>query len=200
MPLPLHVAQDPIIEWFLGHCQKRRFPPKSTLIYAGDEPNTLYFILDGSVSVLIEDEEGKELVLAYLNPGDFFGEMALFDEEADRSAWVRTKSRCDVAEISYDKFHSLVKENPQNSLHDYRANGEPAAQNQSESWRFGISRCDRTRGTNFTGPGQATGCHDPSGWDANQSYPSRIRAYRWLLSRNGWSSYQTPRRARPHSS
>ena len=73
----------------------------------------LYFILDGSVSVLIEDEEGHEIVLAYLNKGDFFGEMGLFDEQISRSAWVRARTACEVAEISYAKFRQLYQEHPQ---------------------------------------------------------------------------------------
>ncbi len=112
MPLPFHLAQDETILGFLDHCQRRRFPAKSTLIYAGDSSNTLYFLLEGSVSVLIEDDEGRELVLAYLNPGDFFGEMGLFTDEHDRTAWVRTKTECEVAEISYDRFRQVTRENP----------------------------------------------------------------------------------------
>ncbi len=112
MPLPFHLAQDETILSFLDNCQRRRFPAKSTLIYAGDSSNTLYFLLEGSVSVLIEDDEGRELVLAYLNPGDFFGEMGLFSDEHDRTAWVRTKTECEVAEISYDRFRQVFKENP----------------------------------------------------------------------------------------
>ncbi|MDO6806335.1 cyclic nucleotide-binding domain-containing protein, partial [Wenyingzhuangia sp. 1_MG-2023] len=50
---------------------------------------------------------------AYLNPGDFFGEMGLFDEEhKTRTAWVKSKTECEVAEISYSKFEELVKLNP----------------------------------------------------------------------------------------
>ncbi len=112
MPLPFHLAQDETILSFLDSCQRRRFPAKSTLIYAGDSSNTLYFLLEGSVSVLIEDDEGRELVLAYLNPGDFFGEMGLFTDEHDRTAWVRTKTECEVAEISYERFRQITKDNP----------------------------------------------------------------------------------------
>lgn len=113
MALPYHLSQDQNIQWFLNQCQRRRFPTKSTLIYAGDSSNTLYFLLDGSVTVLIEDDEGRELVLAYLNPGDFFGEMGLFSDEHDRTAWIRTKTECEVAEVSYDKFRQLTRENPE---------------------------------------------------------------------------------------
>lgn len=64
------------LDHFLEHCHRRQYPAKSVIIYAGDKPDVLYYIVDGSVTVLIEDEEGREIVLAYLNRGDFFGEMA----------------------------------------------------------------------------------------------------------------------------
>ena len=91
--------KSPAIERFITHCNRRRYPPKSVLIYAGDAPDVLYYIVDGSVTVLIEDEDGREIVLSYLNAGDFFGEMGLFDEQKKRSAWVRARGQCEVAEI-----------------------------------------------------------------------------------------------------
>ncbi len=94
-------------ESFLSQCHRRKYPAKSTLIYAGDDSDALYYIIRGSVTVLIEDDEGREMIVAYLNEGDFFGEMGLFDESAGRSAWVKAKTECEVAEISYEKFKSL---------------------------------------------------------------------------------------------
>ena len=70
-PLTPHIAN---VEEFLSHCHRRRYPSKSTIIYAGDQGDTLYYIIKGSVTVMIEDDsDGKEIILAYLNPGDFFG-------------------------------------------------------------------------------------------------------------------------------
>lgn len=97
---------------FLSHCHRRRFPAKSTLIYAGDSSDSLYYIIKGSVTVSIEDEEGKEIIVAYLNAGDFFGEMGMF-EHGTRSAWVRAKTECEVGEISYGKFNELVESHPE---------------------------------------------------------------------------------------
>ncbi len=101
------------IERFLSHCHRRRYPAKSVIIYEGDAPDVLYYILDGSVTVLIEDEEGREMVLTYLNPGEFFGEMGLFDRKEMRSAWVRTRTECELAEISYGRFRQLAREDPE---------------------------------------------------------------------------------------
>lgn len=100
------------LDRFLEHCHRRHYPAKSVIIYAGDKPDVLYYIIDGSVTVLIEDEDGHEIVLAYLNKGDFFGEMGLFSEDPNRSAWVRTRSACEVAEISYNKFRQLYSDHP----------------------------------------------------------------------------------------
>lgn len=104
------------VEKLLAHCQRRRFAAKTTIICAGDRSQTLSFILKGSVTILIEDEEGREMIIAYLNPGDFFGELGLFepsDHDQQRSAWVRAKTECDVAEISYEKFRELAEEDPE---------------------------------------------------------------------------------------
>ncbi|MFT5032952.1 MAG: CRP/FNR family cyclic AMP-dependent transcriptional regulator [Bermanella sp.] len=105
----------PNIDGFLSHC--RRHPAKSTIIYAGDDSDALYFIIEGSVSVLIENDEDREMIVAYLNKGDFFGEMGVFDSEETRSAWVKTKTECEVAEISYSKFQELREQYPKYFLH-----------------------------------------------------------------------------------
>ncbi len=109
-PLTPHIDN---VEEFLSHCHRRRYPAKSTIIYAGDQGDTLYYIIKGSVAVVIEDDnDGKEMILAYLNPGDFVGEMGLFDQE-HRSAWIRTKTECEVGEISYAKFIELGHQHPE---------------------------------------------------------------------------------------
>lgn len=101
------------IERFLSHCHVRRYPAKSVIICAGDSPDVLYFVVKGSVSALVEDDNGREIVLSYLNAGDFFGEMGLFNADSDRSAWIRARTPCEIAEISYPKFRRLGTEDPE---------------------------------------------------------------------------------------
>ena len=98
---------------FLQHCHTKNYPPRTTIIHAGDESDTLYYIVSGSVSVVIEDADCNEIILAYLNAGDFFGEMGLFDENIRRSAWVNSRTSCEVAEIHYTQFRALAKDNPE---------------------------------------------------------------------------------------
>lgn len=100
----------PNLDHFLANCHRRKYPAKSTIIYAGDESDALYYILKGSVTVMIEDDDGREMIMAYLNEGDFFGEMGLFETDPSRSAWVKAKTECEVAEVSYAKFKQLARE------------------------------------------------------------------------------------------
>ncbi|MCP5155394.1 MAG: cAMP-activated global transcriptional regulator CRP [Ectothiorhodospiraceae bacterium] len=101
------------LERFLTHCHRRRFPRNAVIISAGDVSNDLYCLTAGSVTVLIEDDRGHEMVLAYLNPGDFFGEIGLFDEKRMRSAWVRARSDCEIAQIGYGRLMELARNEPE---------------------------------------------------------------------------------------
>ncbi|NOY65948.1 MAG: cAMP-activated global transcriptional regulator CRP [Gammaproteobacteria bacterium] len=109
--LPIKITVSPVIAKFLSACHTKKYATKTVIIHAGDTPDVLYYIIEGSVTVLIEDSDGREIVLAYLNKGDFFGEMGLFDDST-RSAWIRTKTSCELAEISYDRYRQLANEDP----------------------------------------------------------------------------------------
>ena len=67
---PLAFAPDPAsMERFLALCHRRRYPNKTAIIRPGDPANTLYYVIDGSLAVCTEDEQGRELILAYINRG-----------------------------------------------------------------------------------------------------------------------------------
>jgi CRP/FNR family cyclic AMP-dependent transcriptional regulator len=108
------IDKNPDIPYLLNHCQQRVYPKNSTIIYSGDKSDTLYFIVSGSVTVSIEDD-GREMIIDYLNTGDFFGELGLFEEPEQRqarSAWVKSKTECKLASISYAKFRQLSEARP----------------------------------------------------------------------------------------
>ena len=106
------LSDIPAINRFLSYCRIRTVSSKTVVIHAGDLPDVLYYIISGSVEVMIEDEEGNEMVLAYLNKGQFFGEMGLFHEQPTRSAWVRTRNQCELAEMTYPRFRQIAAESP----------------------------------------------------------------------------------------
>ena len=103
---PIH--QD-VLEQFLHLCHTRSYPAKAVIIRPGDVGDKLLFIIDGSVSVTVDDEDGHELVLAYLNKNDFIGEIGVFKGEEIRSVTVKTRVPCKLAEISYDRLKLALK-------------------------------------------------------------------------------------------
>lgn len=106
------VFKKPAVQAFISAARKRSYPPKHNIVHAGDEPNILYLILEGSVSVLVEDKDGREMVLAYLNPGEFFGEMCLFPDQKVRTAIVRTRQPTLVAEVGFEAFRGFNQQHP----------------------------------------------------------------------------------------
>lgn len=95
------------------HCHRRNYPAKATIVYRDAPSDRLFLLLEGSVSVVQDDENGRELIMAYLNPGDIFGESGLFSENAKRNAWIQARSQCVIGEISYHRFERLYKADPE---------------------------------------------------------------------------------------
>jgi CRP/FNR family cyclic AMP-dependent transcriptional regulator len=105
------LSENALAGYFEKH-HRHTYAAKSTIINAGDHSSTLYYIMRGSVSVVTEDQDGHEMVLAYLFTGDFFGEIGMFDERHERSAWVRARGECEIAQISYGRIQQLCEDDP----------------------------------------------------------------------------------------
>src|SRR5436190_11618771 len=106
------LSDVPAINRFLSYCRVRTIPGKTVMIHAGDLPDVLYYIVDGCVVFFFKQKTAYEMVLAYLNKGQFFGEMGLFYEQPTRSAWVRTRSESEIAEMTYPRFRQIASESP----------------------------------------------------------------------------------------
>jgi len=109
-------AQDP--DWLsalLLHCHVKRYDKNVEFIRQHEPETSLFYLIEGSVAAIIEDEEQREIVLAYINRGGFIGEMGLFTPESSRSVKVRTRTKCEVAEITYKKLENLLE----GDLRDY---------------------------------------------------------------------------------
>lgn len=101
--------EPPFLKPFLAHCHRRKYPARTEFIHPGDPADSLYYLIDGSVTVLMEDEEGHEIILTYLNKGVFIGEMGLFMAQPERTVMVRSRTPCELAEISYSKLDQLFR-------------------------------------------------------------------------------------------
>lgn len=113
MSLSLDAPLNNDIENFLRLADRRLYPADKLIFKEGAQPETLFYVISGSVSVILEDEDNREIILAYLNAGDFFGEISLFDTSKNRSASIRTRKPTELAEISYEKFREYAKGHPE---------------------------------------------------------------------------------------
>lgn len=94
---------------FLRHCHTKHYEKHIDFIRRGEPAESLYFLINGSVTALIEDDERHELTLAYINKGEFVGEMGLLQPLTTRSVIVRTREPCTIAEITYVRLHQLLE-------------------------------------------------------------------------------------------
>jgi len=97
------------MDHFLQVCTRQHFPARATVMRPGDSGQSLMYVIEGSVTVSTEGDDGRELILSYLNPGDFVGEMGLFMRPANREVLVRTKTKCELAEISYSALREALE-------------------------------------------------------------------------------------------
>lgn len=88
----------------------RKVTRGTVIVRAGDATDSLYILINGSARVLNSDEEGREVILSLLGPGDFFGEMSLIDG-SPRSADVVAAESCEMLVISKTDFKRCLQEN-----------------------------------------------------------------------------------------
>lgn len=87
------------------------FKSREKIIKQGDDGDSLFIILEGTVEVWIEIAGGKEIEVARMGPGKFFGEMSLLTGEA-RTATVISTTNSRLIEITKDDFSPLVASHP----------------------------------------------------------------------------------------
>ena len=109
--VPLFAAfTDQQIKTLLSYVQHRSYARNVYVMQAGDETDSIYVLLSGKAKVLINDEQGHEVILGYMGAQDFFGEMGILDDQP-RSASVYTLEACEMLRLSKDGFMSCLKEN-----------------------------------------------------------------------------------------
>ena len=90
-------------------------PSNTSLFRAGDKGDAMYLIEQGRVQITITDEDKKQIVLAELAQGDFFGEMAIIDGK-QRSADATVIETARLAVLSRENLLSFIHDNPKVAL------------------------------------------------------------------------------------
>jgi CRP/FNR family cyclic AMP-dependent transcriptional regulator len=89
----------------------KSYPKNSIIINQGDDTDAFYLVLSGRAVVVILHEDGRQIVLGTLCPGDYFGELSCLDGDI-RSATILTKEPCKCLVISKDRFQNVCSEHP----------------------------------------------------------------------------------------
>ena len=113
----------PIFETLDDECLKplmrvamlRAIPRNTVVLSAGDSTDNIYFVLSGALKVQVSDEDGREVILSKLGPGELFGEMGVLDDHP-RSATVLAVESSQVVVMGKADFKQCLVDNPDVSL------------------------------------------------------------------------------------
>ena len=103
---------EPQLENLAGGSARRSYPKGRTIVAEGEPSQSMYILLAGRAKVQRSDSEGKEVILAVLSSGEFFGEMSLIDD-APRSASVITLEPCEFMAFSKEAFKAMLVQSPE---------------------------------------------------------------------------------------
>jgi CRP/FNR family transcriptional regulator, cyclic AMP receptor protein len=90
----------------------RRFGAGETIFLQGSPGASMMAVLSGQVRISISSPEGKELLLAILQPGEVFGEIALLDGK-ERSADARAQTACSLAVLDRREVLVFLERHPE---------------------------------------------------------------------------------------
>jgi CRP-like cAMP-binding protein len=88
------------------------YPSGAIVIKEGSYGDTMYFVINGVVSVIKDLGKKSEFELDLIKSGDYFGEMALFEDLA-RAASIRTERTSRFLVLHKQEFNEIVREYPQ---------------------------------------------------------------------------------------
>lgn len=106
------LANEPALRALFATGRRRAVPRHQVVLDEGSPPESLYLLMSGTLAVMTRGKGDEDLLLAYVHPGDFFGEMGLFPDIVQRSARVQARSDCMVLEIGYVPFLELTQKYP----------------------------------------------------------------------------------------
>lgn len=99
------------VDAILRLTRRRRFKKDDVIFHEKEVGDSLFVILHGRVKIAIFGDDGKEVTLSVLSEGDFFGEMALLDQEP-RSATVIAEEECELLSLQRDDFTRALEQDP----------------------------------------------------------------------------------------
>lgn len=114
LEIETHLFRDLAPEEFQSIVAKltlRHYEEDTIVVQEGDPGDSLFIVVRGQVRVLTHDNRNKEIVLANLGEGEFFGEVALLTERP-RTATIITNLNTELLELTRDDYNSLIARYP----------------------------------------------------------------------------------------
>src|SRR5438105_6974371 len=106
--VPLFAAlDDAAVEELCAYLHPVELKAGSSLFRVGDSGDAMYFIESGRVRITVTDADGREVILASLGHGDFFGEMAMLGGHG-RSADATVTEDSRLAVLARENFLTFV--------------------------------------------------------------------------------------------
>lgn len=97
-------------------CKVYTFGKGETIFWEGDEGDGLYLVISGIVQIY-QDNQSRDIILSIFREGDYFGEMALLQNEKVRSASARAIEKSTLCVLKKNYFNELVKTKSDILLH-----------------------------------------------------------------------------------
>ena len=101
----------------------REIPAGEHVFWIGDAGDECYVVRSGSIAITYPDGDGREVTLAGLRPGDFFGEIALFDG-GPRTATARARHDTTLICLGREPFLAFLRNHPSIAIHIIKVLGK----------------------------------------------------------------------------
>ena len=115
LPPPAGGLSSSLLESLAARGNLRSYPAHAILITEGDASDSLYIVLSGRLKVFATSDDGRDVVLSEIGPGEYFGELSL--DGGPRSVSVQAVEPCSCRVLSGVEMRLLLTEHPEFALH-----------------------------------------------------------------------------------
>ena len=99
------------LEQFALVTREKMYPKGSVILFENDPGDALFVVRSGRVKVVLVGEDGREVILTVLGPGEHFGELSLIDDQP-RSAHVIAMDDATLLVLRREDFRRRVEASP----------------------------------------------------------------------------------------
>lgn len=140
VPIFNHLEKDQMDE-VMSLIHSKSYKKGEDIYQSGNKSDALYIVRRGRVKIYRLSESGKEQILRILNPGDFTGELALFNESV-HDAYANALSDTDICMIKREDLQSLLLKYPNISMKILSEFSNRLAQSETQTMRFATERVE----------------------------------------------------------